>query len=62
MRTRTTLRALARPLAALGNAGAVANAGRACRERKRAEEATEAALQVIAARSPVSASRLRQPA
>jgi hypothetical protein len=62
MSTATTLRALARTLAALGNAGAVANAAQACRDRQQAEEATDAALQVIAARTPTPARRLLQPA
>ena len=62
MRTPTTLLALARPLAALGNAGAVANAGGACRDRQKAEDATDAALQVIMARSPAPARQLRRPA
>ena len=62
MRTPTTLLALVRPLVALGNAGAVANAGRACQDRRDAEVATDAALQVIAARSPEPSERVRQPA
>jgi hypothetical protein len=62
MRTPTTLRALVRPLAGLGNAGAVANAGRACQDRREAEVATDAALQVIAARVPAPVERVQQPA
>jgi hypothetical protein len=50
------------PLAGLGNAGAVANAGRACDERRQIEAATDEALRQLSARLAPDARPARQTA
>jgi hypothetical protein len=50
------------PPAGFGNAGAVANAGRSCDERRHAEAATEAALRQISDRLELAAQPVRRSA
>lgn len=50
------------PLAGLGNAGAVTNAGRACDEHRQIEVATDAALRQISTRLALAAQPARESA
>jgi hypothetical protein len=50
------------PLAGIGNAGAVANAGRACDERRQIEAATDDAIRAILVRQPLAIEPARRSA
>jgi hypothetical protein len=50
------------PLRDFGNAGAVANAGKVCRDRRQAEADTDEALGRIAAHLPAMAGPVRRSA
>ena len=50
------------PVRRLGNAGAVANAGRACRQRLQAEASTDADLRKMMAHLTEGAQKVRQTA